>query len=774
MGEHTLREVLKRRSEETVRKILSARGQAGKKHKRTSWKSRFFSLFILFLLATVGLGTWFAFQADKVFAARSFTTPSKVYARPFEIVPGAILNRDMVLAELARLGYQRNSSLENPGSFQESDQEIRVNLRSFQFCDGAQPYLTVAIKFSGNRVAGIQQIPGNRDVLALRLDPMLIGSIFPLQGIDKIQVQREDMPQFMLRLLLAVHDPEFEKHFGFRVSDTAMERDGDTITMQLVDSVKSDAADVPLQGFRDLISTLVLETRYGKEKILDAYLNEVPLGKNGKEVIHGFGLASYFYFQKPLAELQLHEMTTLVALVGHSDEIDPRANPDKVRDRRNQLLDFAYSNDLMSRDQAGEAFKQPLNITKQSPRGASFFPAFMGALKDQLRAEFDEFELAASGLRIFSTLDTFVQRHAESMLPAELTRIEASNSMSRQLEAAIVVVDPRNGDVQAIVGGRDTRYAGFNRAISAVRQIGTLVFPAVFMGVLEQPDRFSWSTLLDDSPVEVGLPDGAVWQPVNRGNRYLGAVTMLDAFVNTRYAATVRMGLEGGVTPAVQNMRRWGFGRAPNPYPGILLGNFNMSPYEVAQVYATLANGGVRHPLNTIHAVVRADGNRLDRFGDEPVEVMDSASAYILGFGMQVSAKRGSAAGLRNIFNSRIRVAVQSGTTQSLSDSWFVGHSADRSVVVWIGRDDGQPIGLSGESGAMQVWARLMSHIATQTLNLTVPEGVEEAWVDANGDRFDPDCGQGQRLPYFIGSAPANFIACGTEKETTPTQSIFQ
>jgi penicillin-binding protein 1B len=779
MGERTVREVLKRRSAETLRQLEKMRNRR-KRPKRRLGAGRMLLWGIgLLLVAAVSWSGWQAWQAQRAFQAHQWSVPARVYARALELYPGADISRGGLFEEVARLGYQESATLETPGTYTISNGHIRLHTRSFRFWDGEQAAEKFEIRFSGDTVISITDLERNTELVLQRLEPPLVGSLFPKTGEDRILVELESVPQTFVDMLLAVEDRDFYEHFGVDPSAVAraiavnleageVRQGGSTLTMQLVRNFYLSREQTYWRKLNEAIMALSIDFGFSKEEILESYLNEVYLGQDGQRAIHGIGLGSFFYFQRPLQELRVEEIALLVGMIKGPSYYDPRDYPERAIERRNLVLDVAAEQGVISVETAQRATQRELGVTVDTPQGASFYPAFMEILKQQLRADYDEYELQNSGLQVFSTLDPAVQSIAEQKLTAGLERLERGRGLpARSLEGAVVVTSLDGSEVQAVVGGRNTRFAGFNRAYSSVRPIGSLIKPVVFLSALENSDEYTLITPVSDTLVEVELPDGKLWKPSNFRNEFHGTVPLYQALSGSYNAATVRVGVSAGIQDVIRNLQLLGYGRTPSAYPSLLLGAITMTPFEVAQVYGTLGNGGYRTPLNTIREVLDARGEPLQRFGLDVTESVDAEAAYLVDRALQWVMREGTGRSVQQW--TSLRVAGKTGTTNDYRDAWFAGFSGDLAAVVWVGRDDNEPIGLTGASGALPIWADLMATVAREDYRPLKPEGVDETWVIPEaGVLSTPDCSRARQVPFIRGSAPAGSPVCeGAQQRNT-------
>jgi penicillin-binding protein 1B len=355
-----------------------------------------------------------------------------------------------------------------------------------------------------------------------------------------------------------------------------------------------------------------------------------------------------------------------------------------------------------------------------------------------------------------------VQAQAEKALIDGLPTLEKSQSRARPLQGAAVVVDTQTSEVLALVGDREPKTVGFNRALDARRQAGSLLKPMIYLTALEQPDRYTLATLINDSPL-VFTSGGQRWTPTNYDKRYRGRVTLRDALARSYNVPAVRVGLDVDVISVVETLRRLGLEREMKPYPSLLLGALDVSPFEIAQIYETIASGGFRMPLRAIREVTDARGRPMQHYPMEVVQVVEPGPTYLITHAMQQVVKAGTASAMRSKLAPDLNIAGKTGTTNDYRDSWFAGFSGDRLTVVWLGRDDNRPTGLSGSSGALRVWMDLMASLKLDPVEIAKPVDVEEVWVDPrSGLRLSQSCRRGQSIPFLVGSGPRGSAACDT------------
>jgi penicillin-binding protein 1B len=390
--------------------------------------------------------------------------------------------------------------------------------------------------------------------------------------------------------------------------------------------------------------------------------------------------------------------------------------------------------------EALKAIEQPLGVTTSVAAG--YYPAYLAFVRRTLRRDYRDEDLTEAGLQVFTTLDPRVQATAEAALIDELTRLDKRYKEAARLEGAVVVTAPQSGDVVAIVGGRETGLDGFNRALDARRAIGSLAKPVVYLAALET-GRYNAATLIDDSPIEVKLPDGQRWRPQNFTHEINGLVPLTRALADSLNLATVHLGLEIGVKNVAQTFARLGLDKPPAQNPAIILGAIDLAPIEVAQLYNSLANGGFRTPLRAVRAVISADGKPLRAFPLEVTPVADSATVYQLNRMLTKVTQRGTGHAVYARLSPDVIVAGKTGTSDDFRDSWFAGFTGNYLAVTWVGFDDNRPTGLTGSAGALTVWSKLMQQLEPVSWDATLPESLTDVWIEyATGYVAKPGCAE--------------------------------
>ncbi len=720
------------------------------------------------------------------FEGKRWALPAQVYARPLELYSGQALSRDALQLELHNLGYQFVADPHQPGTARLSSGGVELYSRGFHFNDGVEPPQRLRIRFAGRQVLQIVDANG-RELPLVRLEPVLIGGIYPADNEDRELVALAKVPTQLIQALLAVEDQNFYQHLGLSFKGIAraawsnlraggVVQGGSTLTQQLIKNFFLTSERTIWRKLLEVPMALLLELHYSKDEILEAYFNEVYLGQDGSRAIHGFGLASHYYFGRPLDSLSLEQLALLAGLVKGPSYYDPRRYPARATERRDLVLALLQQQNQISADQRDHAQRQGLGVVASSSLSKGAFPAYLDLVKRQLRREYRQEDLASEGLQVFTNLDPILQRRAEQSLVGTIDDLSRRHGTRLDgLQGALVLSNSQTGELLALVGGREPRFQGFNRAIDAIRPIGSLVKPAVYLTALAQPARYTLSSLIDDSPLSIANQDGSYWQPKNYDRKSHGPVTLHYALAHSLNLATARLGLELGMDKVVETLRRLGVERAVDPYPSTLLGALSLSPLEVMQIYQTIAANGFGTPLRAIRSVHTADGILLSRYPFEVDQRFDPAAMHLLQYALQETVREGTARGLYRHLPSDLNMAGKTGTTNDQRDSWFAGFTGDFLAVAWLGQDDNRPTPLTGSSGALKVWGDLMQSIATRSYQMSPPSSIEYHWVDeAQMLRTDETCPGARLVPYIAGTAPTAYSQCGAVDIIEPPVNWFR
>lgn len=706
------------------------------------------------------------------FEGKRWAIPARVYANPTELYAGFALTPAQLEDLLQALHYERDYQLTAAGSYYRDGEQINIKTRDFDFWDQHQFSSKIRVSFAGQTIGQIVDLDKRQDIAIFRLDPVHIGSFYPTRKEDRVLIKLQEAPQTLIQGLLTSEDRDFYHHFGLsprailramwaNLRAGAMVQGGSTITQQLIKNFYLTSERSLRRKVNEALMALILEYHYSKDEILEAYLNEVYLGQDGANAVHGFGLAGEFYFGHPLNDLPLHQVAALVALVRGPSEYDLRKNNDRAIKRRNLILDEMQAFGHITQQQAAAAKREALGVIPHTHRSANRYPSFLDLVRRQLAQEYREQDLTSEGLKIFTTLDTRIQDSLQQSIDNKLPLLE-KNPNSKNLETAAVVTRRDNGEIVALAGARNNADTGFNRALDALRSIGSLIKPAIYLTALEAPERFTITTPVSDTTVSINAGDGRQWSPQNYDHRQHGVIPLHSALAHSYNLATVRVGMDMGVARIAKTLRNMGVNRDIDLYPSLLLGALSLTPLEVAQMYQTLASDGFATPLRGIRAVLSSSGEALQHYPYTVRQTLDPGATYITNTMLQEVVREGTGRSAYTSIPASFKLAGKTGTTDETRDSWFAGYSGDYLSVVWVGRDDNKPSGVTGSTGALRVWTNLMRDIAKQPVELTVPDSIEMVWIDPRtGLRASERCSGARYYPYLKGSAPTASSPCG-------------
>ena len=733
-----------------------------KNNKVRPGKRRWLPILSALVIGGIALGAvwyvWIDYQIRRDFDTLQWALPARLYARPVELYAGAHLTSGDLVAYLQRLGYRDSAQVSGPGEYQARGAVVRLQTRGFDFWDSSENSVFAEVGFSGNSVAYVQSRAGGEPLTLVRLEPVEIAQINPETGEDRLPVALKDVPQDLVDAIIATEDQRFYSHYGIDPLGIAralwsnlrageVVQGGSTLTQQLIKNLYLNREQTIRRKVEEAAMAVALDYRFDKDTILNAYINEVFLGQQGNRAIHGFALAAQHYFGRPLNELELPELATLAGLARGASYYNPLRNPERATERRNVVLGRMQAQGLLTSAEF-ESARSAVLVTSSKPLNRSGYPAFMELVYSDLQRDYDADALRTEGLRVFTTLDVLMQSKMEALLETSVASVERSRD-GKKLEAAVVITDANSGEVRALAGSRQSGYTGFNRALNAVRPIGSLVKPAVYLAALESSD-FHLASVLADKPVSIRMQGGQVWQPENYEKTTEGDVYLYDALQRSLNLATVDLGMALGVDKTIATLARLGYRKDVLPYPSVLLGAVEMAPIEVAQVYQTLAANGFRSPLRAVEAVSTAQGTPLTWYGIRTEQVVEPTPMFLLEYALQGVFERGTAKTMNPRLSEHLPLAGKTGTTNDLRDSWFAGYGADLVGVVWLGYDDNSATGLTGATGALRVWTDVMSALDVQPRQPAEPEGIEWNRIPerAVADPRERNCRDTLSLPF--------------------------
>ena len=707
-------------------------------------------------------------QVRSRFDDLSWDLPSRVYARPLELRRDLPLSAEVLKLELEASRYAVDPAASVPGTYAVAGSHFIIARRAFTDAEGRQPARRIEMMISANAVSALSDADSGAALTSARLDPARIATVYGNEREERRIVKLEQLPPLLVAGLQAVEDRDFKHHHGVNVVSILraafanllaghVVQGGSTLTQQLVKNLYLDRGQRFTRKFNEVLISLLIEARYDKRRILEAYFNEVFLGQQGGQAVHGFASAAEFYFGREPRDLKPAEIALLVGLVQGPSLYDPRRHPAGALARRNLVLNLFYETGLLEEAALTAARNAPLGVPDAPGLPRNVTPAFLDLVRAQLERDYPASELQSAGLSVYTTLAPSAQLLAEQALAATLDTL---GKRQPELQGAVVVTGAHDGEIQALIGARDADDTGFDRALDAQRPIGSLIKPFVYLVALSQPQKFSLATLLDDSPIDMVQPNGTHWTPQNDDHQAHGQVALIDALAHSYNLSSVHLGLALGVEKVRGLIHSFGLGVEVNPNPSLLLGAVDLSPLNVAQLYQYFAADGHALPLRALRGVNDAQGRPLTHYAVKAGSGEYIQPARLVSYALQQVTRTGTAHSVAEQGLGYLHAAGKTGTSDSQRDSWFAGFTGSHLAVVWVGRDDNKQTGLWGATGALQVWTALLRKLPSSPLAIP-QDGLDQAWVNPqSAARTDEQCPGARQLPFMTGFLPAQTDTC--------------
>jgi penicillin-binding protein 1B len=758
---------------------------ASKKNKRFPWFKLLFTLVVI-------LGVFLVYLDARImhrFNGAKWKLPASVYARSLEVYEGKSIAFTDFIQEIKGAGFRLSSSGEY-GTYRVAGNTISLVTRPFMFWDKKQPSLDIEMTIADHRVMRIKGLP--REMRgSFRLEPIKIGSIHPQQHEERIVVSYSEIPETLIEALLATEDRDFFRHHGLSFKGIAraalsnlrhgeITQGASTITQQLVKNLFLTNDRTIQRKIEEVIMAFLLEFRASKEEILQTYVNEVFVAQDGSRAIHGFALASEFFFSKPLSQLTDAQLALLVGMMKGPSYYNPLRHPQRATERRNLVLTLMNQQGYLSNPDYYHAQRESLGLmVRPDPGSNKSYAAYVQLVREQLLRDYSQSDLQTQGLNIFTNLEPSVQARAQRVLNQGLKKLERRFGKAlEEANGAIIVANHNTGDVEALVGGKDFRPGSFNRALYAKRPIGSLAKPAVYLTAIEKGYRLN--DLISDAPISLEMHD-QVWEPKNfdRKSHHLSNIfpypsqnSQVDiplylAMAKSYNLATVRLGLDLGVGPVVKTFQKLGVTSEIPEVPSLFLGSLELTPIDTLQFFSTFAANGFYAPLKAIREVTDSNGRALKRYKIKLEKRFDLVNMHLINYALQAVMHEGTGRSAEKSFPRNMMIAGKTGTTNDLRDNWFAGFTTDRTAVVWLGRDDNKPLPMSGALGALPLWTDLMSAYPSVMGRPPVPDDIDYYWVDVAQDELTEDgCPNAVFIPFKTDTQPQKHSACYIQKQS--------
>jgi penicillin-binding protein 1B len=735
----------------------------------------------------------------------------RVYARPLELYRGQAISDKQLVDRLNDLGYAQRARVEKPGEFAIGRDTIVLLPR-----DGTHRGRLVRATFDVPKTAAVALPMGRISDLRVdaaatsrvTLDPPLLTALINSGREKRRRVALSAIPQSMVQAVLAIEDRRFYDHPGVDVIRTVgavitnLKGDkpylvgGSTITQQLVKNFFLTPEKSLTRKLAEQYMALILERKASKDEILELYLNEVYLGQRGSFAVHGVAEAARLFFGKDVSNLSLSEAATIAGVIQSPYYWSPFAAPQRCKERRNIVLRAMAEEGFVTDEAARRASEEPIEVVQRALDAQA--PYFVDMVGQALADQFPGVTTNAHRVEVFTTLDLHLQRLAQDALREGLTSVDALLARRKRpvrAQAALIAVDPRTGEIVALVGGRSYNQSQFNRAVAARRQPGSVFKPFVYLAAFEMAAEegrtdLTPATLVTDEPT-VFLADGGTttpevlaastvaasasqpaptgsesplgWTPGNYENEYDGPITLRRALALSRNIGTIKVAQQVGYGRIAALWDRMGVGLNARAYPSITLGVFEASPYEIATAYTVFPGGGTMRPLRVLSRVVTDAAASV--VPDPPTKTIARPDTTFLVTNMMRSVINEGTGASARAHGFALDAAGKSGTTNDLRDGWFVGFTPELLTVVWVGLDDNQPLGLSGTQAALPIWTAFMTRALSGRPDLPFPppSGVVFAEIDRDtGKLAGPLCPRMFKEAFLSGSEPTE--ACDVHR----------
>jgi penicillin-binding protein 1B len=763
-------------SRQTRRPAPRARRPAPRTARATAWLQTPWGRRALIAAAVVaGLGLagvtmlWIKYgrMIDAKLAGEQRPVP-RIFGRPLDLRAGVALSEAQLVQRLNDVGYASAPDINGPGEFHVEGSEVLIAPRSesggpthIVRVDYARPTSTII-----RRVSGV----GGPAVDHVTLEAPLLAALAP--GERRRYVPLASIPRAMVNAVLAIEDRRFYEHpgvdpigaFGALLTNLRGNKPylvgGSTLTQQIIKNTFLTPEKTIRRKLQEQLMAIVLESRFTKDQILELYLNEVVLGQRGPFEIHGVSEAARIFFGKDIRNVTLAEAATIAGLIQSPSRLSPFRNPDRARDRRNVVLHAMLDGGFASRADVEQAERQPLVVSSRALENeAPYFVDYVSGIVDERYADLLKKDAAVD---VYTTIDLHLQRIAQEEVAAGLAAVDkrlAGRKRRGHAQAALVAVDPRTGEILALVGGRAYNQSQYDRAALARRQPGSAFKPFVYLAGFEataaDPElALTPATVLEDEPTT--FKDGDQdYTPANYEGEYDGPITLRRALALSRNIVAIKVAEAAGYDRVAALWKRVGVGTPAKPYPSIALGVFEATPIEMAEAYTIFANGGSVRPLTPVMKIVE-DGKVRPLPEPKLRRVARADTTYLVEDMMRSVMDEGTGAGARAAGFTRV-AAGKSGTTNDLRDAWFIGFTPDLLTAVWVGFDDNQPVGLTGSQAALPIWTAFMKRALAGRPNVPfdVPPGVTFVAIDKDtGELATPNCPRVRQEAFLAGTEP--------------------
>jgi penicillin-binding protein 1B len=754
----------------------------------SAWGLGLLGFVALCVLAGAGTFTFFYIKYARMIDARLsghiLQNTTQIFSSPARISDGQAWSAEDLVTYLQRSGYRPVADENSLGEYTIDGSVVDIKPSRLSYFGGSNELM---VQFNGSTIKTIRPLSGGPDMGTAEIEPALITNLFDSAREKRRPVRYEDLPPVLVQAILSAEDKRFFEHPGFdfiRIFGAAWAdirhsqhmQGASTITMQVARTYFLSTDRTWKRKMSEAMLSFELEQRFSKQRIFEMYANEVYLGNRGSFGIRGFAEASVAYFGKDLRQLTLPECAFLAGLIrapNYYSVADRR--PERAVQARDRVLTQMVENKYVTEADVQDAKRVPLKLARASVSGNES-PYFVDMVKDHLLEKYSEQELLSTNYRVYTTLDPQLQRAAAMAVENGMKNVDAlllkryekarkakgkkaADEPLPQAQVALVALDPRTGEIKALIGGRDYGQSQLNHAL-AHRQPGSVFKPFVYAAAFNnavdgaQP-LVTPATTVDDEPTVFEF-DGQEYTPNNYGERFMGKVTVREALTNSLNVATVKVAEMVGYGRVVQIARQMGLSSNIKPTPAIALGAYELTPVDVAGAYTAFATLGTRAEPMYVKSVAGANGNVLEKNSPANKLVLDPRVAYLVDSILVDVINKGTGAQVR----AKGFTLPAAGKTGTSRDGWFAGFTNNLVCVIWIGFDDNHDLGLAGGTTAAPMWADFMIKATAlpgyrDVKSFEKPEGVESITIDADTLQVaTPSCPVIRDEVYIAGSQP--------------------
>lgn len=691
--------------------------------------------------------TYYANMVDARLARGYLTSRAGIYAAPRTLRPGQALTTEGLQAVLRRAGYVESESGDVwNGSFTASAGTVRIKPHYPAGAAGQSGPEAVEINF--NAEGRIARIAGDGATIAsFTLEPEVLSNDQSMKTGARTALSFQDLPPTLVHAILSIEDRRFFEHGGvdlagigralFRnVSDDRTVQGGSTITQQLVKNTYLSPERTWRRKYAEAMLALTLEQRLSKEEIFALYCNEIYLGQRGATGVRGVAQAGRIYFNKELKDLTLAEASTLAGMIQSPNRYTPDRHPEASNERRRLVLAGMVRDGFITADQATAAGQETLTLAPITggDAAAPYFVDYVNRQAEQQMATMERRDERSP--RIYTTIDPDLQAMAETALKRQMDQLDAAYAdRTVKPQAALIAMDPRTGNVVAMVGGRNYAQSQLNRVTDSLRQPGSTFKPFVYAAALET--NISPVEMFHDGPQDFVYDRNKHYRPANYGGGYSGRdVMMRSGLVRSLNTVTVNIAMNTGLKRVARMAADFGLPR-PEPYPAQALGTTEVTPLALAAAYTAFANGGVRVEPNVIARINDSEGEEIIHAEPRTRAVIESDTAYMITDMLQSVVEKGTARRARGAAGD----TALAGKTGTSHDSWFVGYTPNLVCAVWVGFDDNTELGLTGAEAALPIWTDFIKAAVDARPELggktfAIPAGINFVQVDPDTARL--------------------------------------